>query len=745
MLRTVSDLERRKVVTRYRFGSLDKIMIGSVDYSFVATDGNGHVFRRMDGSNIAEGFTDAQVDELLSDERKPMVVQRNFFAPSDAAARNGGSGLVSQLPEVQQIKVLVKQEFCRRWIKLEAEDPTLRRSDKSMAAGLMRIRNDIIADRELGFDRKKRWTVSSPSIALPSPRNFRRWLKLYENAGYNPVALKDKYGKVRRRDHFTPEEWELQQQFALQYASRTQPSMVAVYNRLREQIATRNEERVKHGQPQLRAPTLKTFQNRINSLPAFYVCAGREGEKAARAKFAIVTQGVEAVYPLERVEADEWRVNLQALLAQARIWSTLSTEEKAAVERSRLWLSAVMDVASKCILGFRLTAKEPSSESSIVALEMAVTDKSRIAAAAGCETPWDMKGTPETVVTDSGAAYASNAFQVTVNDLSSAPLLPPSGEAYLRGNIERFFQTLDSMGMAFFSGRTFGSIAKKGDYDAEANASLCMDTLNKVLVRLIVDVYHNTPHSGLGGETPRNAWLRLSGKYGVAPEPTGFLRRNIFGTNVERTITAEGVRLLGIFYQSPELQQLRRKVHNRSVLIRVDRFDLSRISVWQGGNWLDVPARWTGLEGVSVWKWMAAAEKLRSIHNANAKLSERTVLSAVRWLGDQAEIAQAEAELASPVLTDEHFRRVEKRLTRHLDINLEEVGDEVDFDALGTWMPSDEFTELAGTGSSLASNAHSGTKETTSLEAKNPVEDTGDDLPDIDEGFGDVANLKFNN
>ena len=45
----------------------------------------------------------------------------------------------------------------------------------------------------------------------------------------------------------------------------------------------------------------------------------------------------------------------------------------------------------------------------------------------------------------------------------------------------------------------------KGDYDSAAFANVVAEMLGRALVRYIVDVYHNTPHNGLGGQTPNDA------------------------------------------------------------------------------------------------------------------------------------------------------------------------------------------------------------------------------------------------
>lgn len=382
-----TNLGPRQIIPSYRFGLFDKVLIDGVENGVASSDGRIHVFVRKDGPAIPQTFSNEQVHEMLHAEPTLMEVQPRAYAPVEAKLRHNGVALVSELSESQQMKVLVKQEFCRRWLALEANDNSLRRSDKCMKPRIVSICNEILADRKLGFEKKMRWKASSPTVDTPPARTLRRWLKIYELSHSNAVALKDHFGRSRKRDEFTPEEYGIQQSFALQYASTKKPTMLHLYKLMCTNVNDQNIQRAAAKQPSLRVPSLKTFQNRINSLPPFFVYAGRYGDGAARAKFAMVTTGVNATYPLERTEADEWRINLQTLLAQADIWSTLTTEEKAAVQRSRLWFSGVIDVATKCILGFRITRKEPSTESSITALEMAVCDTSRYALAAGCETP----------------------------------------------------------------------------------------------------------------------------------------------------------------------------------------------------------------------------------------------------------------------------------------------------------------------------------------------------------------------
>jgi hypothetical protein len=73
-------------------------------------------------------------------------------------------------------------------------------------------------------------------------------------------------------------------------------------------------------------------------------------------------------------------------------------------------------------------------------------------------------------------------------------------------------------------------------------------------VRHVLDVYHNRPHAGLGGETPADAWDRLVSEYGVSPLPGRDTVRAVFGTEVKRVVGPHGVRVFGLHYQSRDLQ-----------------------------------------------------------------------------------------------------------------------------------------------------------------------------------------------
>jgi putative transposase len=241
---------------------------------------------------------------------------------------------------------------------------------------------------------------------------------------------------------------------------------------------------------------------------------------------------------------------------------------------------------------------------------------------------------------------------------------PPAGTPQNRARIERFFRTIHEMLVALFDGRTFENVVAKGDYEAEANAVIDADELGRAIVRWIVDVYHNTPHEGLGGETPRNCWIRTTRLHPVLPPPDPDVCRHIFGVTVERRITNTGVRVLGLHYQSEELQRLRRVAQQKPVLVRIDEGDLGYVSVRTKDGWLTVPCVKAGFDGVALEHWVATERALRRERADMARLSEDVVLQALADIKAFSASATQRAGIASPIITSAAVDRLENGVFR---------------------------------------------------------------------------------
>lgn len=657
-------------VPRFRFDPTDKVTINKVDYVPASADDFGHVFRRVDDPAICESFTHEEIDKLRKEDG--WVHCRGFFSLSKAKLRTARpETILSDLPSAQLKTVLFHKTFCDRFLQMEA-DGLATRSDPSMKKAIDVISTELIssqlADGRCGSEDL---TVKRP----PSPRTLRRWLNAYAACTWDAIALVQNYGRSGNRlPRFGKEERELMQEYAEMYASRLQPSKRSLLDDLHGKINELNEARRAIGERLLSLPSRAAFERVISRLDPLHVYAGRKGPEAARRKFFIVQNGLSVTRPLERIELDENRIPLQTLLTDARLWDQLTAKQQERVERRRPWLSTAIDTATRCCLA-ALIVENPSEASAIATLEMAVNDKSAYASAAGCMTPWDQGGTVEGISNDGGAGFKSFGYRAAACDLGADLMFPTTGTPEMRGRQERHYRTIHTGFFSRLDGRTFENVLAKGDYDSEANAVLDAAELGRLLVRWIVDVYHNKPHAGLGWETPRNAWLRLTKIFPVIPPPDKEVNRHIFGLTHEARIGNHGVRFIGLNYQSQELQRLRRRTGTMPVLIRIDRNDLSRISVRpkpglnipSDHGWISVDCLTSGLKGVSVDHWMRAARAIRRTHANAAKVSESVVHQALRDISEFSRMAAQRAGIASPLLTTQGFTRFERDVVRNFE------------------------------------------------------------------------------
>ncbi|MGX1742270.1 Mu transposase C-terminal domain-containing protein [Bosea sp. NPDC055353] len=642
----------------------DKITIDGVDYSPATYDWIGHVLRRVDNPNLHESFTHEEFHALRQAGR--LSIDPGFYKKTKAKLRlpNGASRLTDLSPKTQ-IKVLWRKTICDRILKLEAEGK-VSRSDKSLKAAVNQIVAELLT-REFANGR-----CGSADVFVkrpPSPRALRRWLRKYEACHYDAMAFVDGWNRCgdRKSVRFGAEERALMAKYADMYMSTRKPKKSDLLHDLHAEIDRQNEdERGKQGLRFLNKPSRKAFERVINALDPFAVEAGRTSPEAARKKFFIVRGGLEVTRPLERLEIDETLIPLQAILIDAGIWETLTPKLKDEVRRGRYWLSAAIDAASRCYTAALLVEKLTAS-TAVATLEMAVNDKSGYAAAAGCLTPWDMYGSPESVVQDSGSQFLSHEYCSAVTDLGAELLFPPAGLPQLRGRKERGFRTLNGL-FSRLDGQTFGNVVAKGDYNAEARATLDIAEIGRMIVRWIVDVYHNRPHSGLGGETPRNAWLRLSRDFPVLPNPDPDKNRHIFGITLERRIGNEGIRVLGLRYQNLQLQRLRADFHQKPVLVRVNPADLGKVSVRTQEGWCEVPCMKSGFDGVSVTRWLEAESLLRRRNASMTALALPVVQQAVRDIQETADQAARRAGIASPILGSAEIAKFEKARFRDFEI-----------------------------------------------------------------------------
>lgn len=682
------------------FEAGDAVRHDEIEYQWRATSDEYQHFTNVK-TGMPVRFTHAVISALMADKKMPMEHLPGHFAGGVHTFKDGGHAFLGDVPEAPQKRADFRHVIVSKILKRERDDRVkmtpykfrFSRSDKKMKAALYEIVEEMMEEARgtkawLQYGSKKK----KGGLVIPHPRTVRNWLTAFE-AENNPLDLVEQKGNRGVNSHFGVEEKVILDDFVRKYASREKGTMLSLYTKMVDHMEGLNENREELGEKLLRIPCLRTFQNRVKRLSEAFVKLGRDGEGKASAEYRALGEGMTVQRALQRVEIDEWKVDWRSLLTLMGVWKKMTKEQKDKVSRERLNITAALDYASKQLLGLHVHREAPSIMTVLATLEMVCMDKSDISAKYGCLERWYQRGTPESMAADSATWYAKQAFRVTLNDLRTRVFLPPAGAASARGTLERFFGMSSGKALEGFSGRTFGSTEEKGDYDADALACLTADEIVAGLMRFYIDVYQNTPHEGLNGETPKEAWKRLTSQHRIRPEPTGRRRRHIFGVNAYRMLGRHGVRFLGIPYQSVALQALLRK-KKQKVLIRVDRFDLGAISVWDGEGWVTVAASAPEFRGMNIWTWRATLLELRKLNLESARMSRATLRKARAELEAKGEIMALEAGIDSPILTDERFQAWEKAMDRSIEIV--DCGDNVPGDFVTEQVFSTDFYESLG-------------------------------------------------
>ncbi|SIT12772.1 Mu transposase C-terminal domain-containing protein [Paracoccus saliphilus] len=647
----------------YAFGKHDRVTIEGTAYRTAPCGRNeeGWLLEMDDGSGRCCNFRHEELSRLGSMKR--IRVEHNFYAPESAKHRLlTGGVLVSELEPKSGARVSKKSAYIEAFLAMESEK-RIKRTDVVIKANEFELRGRAM-DYAARFNGGENVQHSLDFSKCPAPRTLRRWLAEYRAMGMS--GLIDAMNRRGNRSRFMgPEQLAMMMCEVNRYASEDRPTMKKIHENVVGAFEARNEERVAEGLPPFPIPSYETVRRAIHMLEPYAVAVAREGVDAARKKFMPVGQGLHLTRPLERVEIDENTIDIISLTESWGLLQLLTDEERKILgldgSKARWFVTVAICATTRCILGmaFSRTAKEKAS---LQVLQMILRDKGKWADAAGSLGSWDMHGTPALIVTDNGPAFKSERFRVACADLGITTMRAPAGLAEVRARNERFFFTLNTGLLPRLPGQTFGSIREKGDADPEARAALTFDDLAFCLVRWIVDIYHNTPHAGLGGETPLHCWRRLTREWGVQPPPDKDTHRVVFGERLPRKLSREGVTVLGMRYHSEALARLMASKEERNVEVRWHPDDIGTVTVYADRQKFEVGTVLPDFEGVSARQWVAGVRELKAANAEHKTADRKVVMAAIKAIDARSTAATRLAGLLVDDWTPERIKQEEDRL-----------------------------------------------------------------------------------
>jgi putative transposase len=200
----------------------------------------------------------------------------------------------------------------------------------------------------------------------------------------------------------------------------------------------------------LQPPSRTAIQARLSARSLRELMKARKGSEAARQAFAPVRPGLRPSFPLEIVQIDHTKVDTQLVddLSRAVV--------------GRPWLTVVLDVFSRSVVGFYLSFDAPSASGVALAISQAELAKSDWLSERGLDFVWPMQGVPQSLHLDNGKEFHSKALRRGCQQHGMRIDYRPPATPRFGGHIERLMGTLMSRVHAL-PGTTSSNVVARGN------------------------------------------------------------------------------------------------------------------------------------------------------------------------------------------------------------------------------------------------------------------------------------------
>ncbi|WP_312403711.1 DDE-type integrase/transposase/recombinase [Rhizobium sp.] len=636
---------------------LDRITVRKEHYTPIFQNRDCIKIVHEDDPNAEMVLTHAEFGELL--RTKKASIRYGFHRPEVKLLEILYNGRKFEDFDIRRKTLaLMRQRQIHLWrVKLLNSDKKI-----PLTPASQEIIDGVWSTVQREFGKSNRCDVEVMGFNPPPMSTFKVLLRKYTKFGDNPLCLIQRHGGPGRKYMvLCPKAVSFATKEARAYLSRSKPTKEFVLGQYRAALAEENKKRAQSGLEPLAAVGRTKFKEIIKTFSAFDVMASRDGEDAALKHFTPVTRGFDVERPGARIEIDELKVNGMALFAQLGQLQDIPEELHEELEKVRVHFVIAIDVATRYILALHVTL-DPSGEAASQALRMILTDKTLQSELAGAKTPWFACVLPEEMFMDNGSGFTSEKFVNLLKMLGISVTRPSAGNAPGRATVERVFGTLGPIFTSFYDGSTFRNVMEKGDRVPADFATLFVEELWKNSVVAVCDIYHNRPHSSLGGMTPHNAWVRACEIYGLRHPPGDEEMLHAFGKPGRAKISQYGIVHWDIPFGNEQLTLERMDAGQQEFDIKYDPQCINYILVHGSKGWFVVDNLLGFTTEVSEAEWLKAghAPGIHDAKDAETSLSHR--LDAINRLRRNGEAATLRANFDSMIYDETRLEKARKQV-----------------------------------------------------------------------------------
>ncbi len=239
-------------------------------------------------------------------------------------------------------------------------------------------------------------------------------------------------------------------------------------------------------------PSKKAVAVRINRQKSADITKRRYGPKKSKQDHSVRGQKALTLKPLDLVQSDHCKVDCKVV------------DEVFRKEIARPWLTLMIDVHTRVILGFYLTLEHPSALSNAMCMIHAVLPKNKwLEDLKMHDVEYPFYGLPRRIHVDNGKDFRSKAYMTGCGLYGINLTFRPPAAPHYGAHIERLIGTFMKR-MRGLPGATLASVEEKKKYSNIPLPAMTLSELREWITEQI-GIYHKQKHESLGC-SPQYYW-----------------------------------------------------------------------------------------------------------------------------------------------------------------------------------------------------------------------------------------------
>ncbi len=440
-----------------------------------------------------------------------------------AAEREYDPDTIRKLDPKARLRLFVLRELDRRGLHSGSEN--------TISMAVARIWQEEPFAQEFGNPPPPRTVLSWMSRGVPGDRKLQDVMSLT--------------GRVPRSKRLAPEVQALIDRWVQRYWRDPSKTMVTAYAQCAVRIMRFSRWRVRAGGEPVKTPSFETFRKQILKTRTLENSMLKSGKKKGRSQMKAIAGTMTAQRSLQLGCMDHTRLDAVAVLDAEWMLPIGSP-----------WLTLLIDVRSRCVVGFVLSFEPPSIYSVMECLRRAGTPKVRFKGEAGpAQSLVDVFGRFDEIVVDNGKEFAGLSFEDALSDIGTTLRLAPVATPEHKAIVERFFRTLNQLLVHQLPGARLPiNVLRELGYDPTAKAVLTVEQIEE-LIWDAIRFYHLERHSTLGA-APSAVWEKDAQRYGIPVHNDLRQLDKMLGAVAEgRRLSRSGIEIHGLQYRCPTTVQ----------------------------------------------------------------------------------------------------------------------------------------------------------------------------------------------